>query len=213
MPKLIVLSGIDGSGKYTQSILLLNKLHSYGLKAVQISFPIYNSASGHIIKQYLNGDFGHHNTIDPKIVATWYAFNRYEAKELLLNHLSNGITVICDRYVESNLAHQGCKIRGEGDRRAFFEWCHHLEYDVFRIPKPDTTVFLHVPSAISPQLMGDRASLDVHESDGEHLAAAEQVYLGLSELYGWHKIDCAAGGAMKAPEDIAKSIDDYLNSL
>jgi dTMP kinase len=203
---LIVISGIDGSGKYTQSKLLSSYLVKNGVHATQVSFPIYGSASGELISQYLSGDYGKPSLINPKLASILYMFNRYEFKGLIQAYLSQGMTVVCDRYVESNLAHQGHKITNKIDRIKFYQWCQHVEFELFGLPKPDKTIILHVPHIISKSLMGSRPCKDLHETDTGHQSKAEEIYLELAELYGWIVIDCTENGAMRAAESILNSI-------
>src|SRR5580658_10784677 len=104
--KLIALEGIDGSGKLTQLDLLARELDARGLATFRISFPRYESFFGKLVGSYLNGDFGALDAVDPHFSALLYAGNRLEAKPDLQAALAAGQTIIADRYIGSNLAHQ-----------------------------------------------------------------------------------------------------------
>lgn len=55
---LIVVEGLDGSGKETQTKKLVERLTVEGLQVKKIEFPRYDSESSALIKMYLRGDFG-----------------------------------------------------------------------------------------------------------------------------------------------------------
>jgi len=124
--KFIVIEGSDGSGKTTQREELEKKLQTKGIKVITIKFPNYQSPTGNIVARYLgkppyNQEFGASNEVDPMIASTWYALDRYAHKEEITNALEKGIWIIADRYIESNLAHQGGKILGLLDKLGHFE--------------------------------------------------------------------------------------------
>ena len=187
--RLIVLEGTDGSGKATQSRLLLRRLRASGIPAVRIAFPGYQrSFFGRMVAEYLRGRFG--AGADPYLAALLYAGDRWQARERMRRWLAEGKAVICDRYVDSNKAHQAARLPAGGRaRRKFLKWVERLEYGVFRLPRPDYTIFLHVPHTESIRLIerkGRRAYLrggrrDIHEADSRHLRRAESIYLQLAE--------------------------------
>lgn len=210
----IVIEGSDASGKKTQSTKLVEYLKSSGRVAERISFPMYDSPTGKLVTKYLNGEFGPPSTIDPKIASTWYALDRYAFQPALDAILKTNI-VVCDRYVESNMGHQGGKIDGpnkEAERAQFFEWLDNLEYETLRLKRPDIGFFLHVPWKTSLRLLEIRgAKKDGHEADENHLRMAEESYLQVAELYGWHKIECCNNsGDMRSVEEIQQEIISAL---
>ncbi|MGH9702977.1 MAG: dTMP kinase, partial [Candidatus Acidiferrales bacterium] len=104
--KFIAIEGIDGSGKRTQLDLLDAELSRRGIAHVRVSFPRYESFFGSMVGQFLNGEFGTLDKVDPHFSALLYASDRLEAKPELMGHLQSGAVVLSDRYIGSNLAHQ-----------------------------------------------------------------------------------------------------------
>jgi len=221
--KLIVFEGTDCSGKSTQINLLIDKLEGMDKGVVTLDFPNYSTPTGKIVRRYLDGEFGPANNISAKVASIFYAEDRAAAKKFVDDELAKGNVTILDRYVESNMGHQGGKIRDRGEREKFFEWLRELEYGNFGLNKPDAVVFLHMPYAVGRELMAKRErksefhpgaeELDGHEGNEEHMRNAEEAYLHLADLYGWIKIDCAPDGTMaslKTPEEIHKELWEKL---
>lgn len=226
--KLIVFEGTDCSGKSTQIDLLIEKLKSLNQEVVTLDFPNYSTPTGKIVRKYLDGEFGPANDIPAKVASIFYAEDRFASKNFIHNELNKGNVTILDRYVESNMGHQGGKIRNPIEREKFFEWLHKLEYENFKLPKPDAVVFLFMPYEVGHQLMGERErksefhpgaeKLDGHEGCKEHMKNAEEAYLHLAKLYGWIMINCAPNGTMdslKTPKEIHKELwrklEEYLS--
>jgi dTMP kinase len=129
--------------------------------------------------------------------------------------MEQGITIVCDRYVESNMGHQGGKIRSRGKRAEFFKWCDDLEYGTLELIRPDVTIFLHMPWEMSYKLIKTRAladgrKLDGHEADTTHLEMAESSYLQLAEIYDWVTIECCNGDLLRSINDIFSEICEKL---
>lgn len=203
--KLVILEGSDGSGKKTQTQLLIDRLPARS--TVKFSFPNYNLPTGKIITKYLMGEFGPTSAILPKIASTWYALNRHAHKDDIINNLEHGRHVVCDRYVESNMGHQGGKINDLAARSEFFQWCEDLEYGDFGMPRPNIGIFLHVPWQISKKLVIARGNqIDGHEADDNHLKGAENSYLQLATIYKWSVVECAVNGELRPARDISDEI-------
>ena len=212
--KLIVIEGTDASGKATQTKLLLGRLNQEGYATESMSFPRYETPTGQVVKMYLGKppylqEFGPSNSVDPKIASTWYALDRLAAKPEIENILMSGMNLAVDRYVESNLAHQGGKMVPK-QRESFFEWGHTFEYGILGLPIPSIVVFLHMPYKIGMELKkGMKEAPDGHESNEEHLRSAEETYLELTRKYGWEKVICTKAGSidnLRTPEDIGKEV-------
>jgi dTMP kinase len=212
--KLIVLEGIDGSGKRTQLDLLAQAFASRGLAFTQISFPRYDGFFGKMAGRYLNGDFGSLGKVDAHFSALLYAGDRFEAKPRIESDLIAGQTVLADRYVGSNLAHQGARVPRE-KRAEFLQWLKQLEYQVYTLPMEDLVIYLHVPPAEAHRLVGEKGARgytklrrDIQESNLAHLEAASEVYDQLARQPNWRKIECydTAVGALRAPEEIRQDI-------
>ena len=179
--KLIVLEGIDGSGKRTQLDFLARALAERGVAFTQISFPRYDGFFGKLVARFLNGEFGSLASVDPHFSALLYAGDRLESKPALEAALASGKIVLADRYIASNLAHQGARVPPE-KREEFLAWLKQLEYEVYGLPAEDLVIYLRVPAAEAHRLAGERGKLgardytklrrDLQESDMAHLEAA-----------------------------------------
>lgn len=209
--KLIAIEGIDGSGKRTQLDLLSKSLAERGVPVYHISFPRYDSSFGHLAGRYLNGDFG---LLDPHLSAVLYAGDRFEAKPLLESELAAGRTVLADRYVGSNLAHQTARLPGD-KKEEFLNWLRHIEYDVYGLPKEDLVVYLRVPVAHAQQLVAQKTARqytalrhDIHEADIRHLEDTAAIYDQLARQPHWVRVECldAGRGALRPAEDISREV-------
>ena len=215
MAKLIVIEGTDCSGKETQSNLLMERLQKENIKIQKLGYPMYDTPTGKIVggsylgkKHISEGLFpeGAAN-VDPKVAALYYAadrrYNAYKIKELL----DNGSNVLLDRYVESNMGHQGGKLHTSEERLAMYKWLESLEYDLLELPRPDITIFLYMPYQYALELKKNRQEEpDQHELSEEHLINAEQAYLELAELYEFNQINCVRDGNIRTIEDIHEEI-------
>lgn len=221
--RLIVLEGIDGSGKRTQAERLRDAMNANGYPAVVVSFPGYDTTyAGVEIRAYLDGRYGE---LSPKLAALLYAVDRFEQLPMLKTRMKAGLNVICDRYLPSNIAHQGA--RAGGDRQALVEWIRLVETEVFGVLEPDLSILLSVHPLKTQEMMGGRV-LDLHERDRDHLLLAHSIYEELAEQPAWVKVDCMAelttfnhdcngdlvGSqkhfAVKSVEEIAKMIRDAI---
>ncbi|MEK7516446.1 MAG: thymidylate kinase [Patescibacteria group bacterium] len=203
--KLIVLDGTDGSGKATQTALLLKRLRREGHRVATLDFPQYEgNFFGQLLRRYLRGDLG--KPIHPYLVSVIYAADRWESKEKILQWLKAGHIVVLDRYVSANQIHQGSRIRNPRERREFLAWLDKLEYGIFGLPRPDLVLFLHVPAELSQRLMGNRVR-DQMESDRKHQEASVRASLALvRKMNRWEKVECARGGQMLSREEIHERV-------
>ena len=197
--KFIIIDGTDGSGKATQSSLLVKRLRKEGKKVSIQDFPRYGHRSAALVEDYLNGKFGSSRQIGPYIPSIFFAVDRFAASKQIEKDLAAGKIVISNRYVTANLGHQGAKIPGAKARINFFQWANDLEYGLFKIPKPDLTIILHVSAKKAQELVGlkgERNYLrrfkkrDLHERDLGHLRAAEKTYLEMCRLFKFRLISC-----------------------
>lgn len=214
--RFIVIDGIDGSGKGTQTKLLMEELKINGYQAEEADFPQYGTKSAGIIEEYLNGKYGQ---LDPRAASIFYAIDRFDASFKIRQWLAEGKIVVSNRYVTANAGHQGGKIADEHDRLKFFRWLNDLEYNIFNIPKPDLNIILHVPARMAQKLVDLKAKhqrtyanhanqkRDLHESDLEHLKNAEQVFLEIIQLFPNTKlVECSEGGKLLTPEEIHNKV-------
>ncbi|MEX2007025.1 MAG: thymidylate kinase [Candidatus Saccharimonadales bacterium] len=195
----IVLEGSDGSGKTTQFRLLQARLRALGYDVEVFDFPRYDQDSSHFIRKYLNGDYGRPADVSPYSASLFYALDRFEAAADIRKTLSAGKIVLSDRYVGSNMAHQGSKIDAAAQLRGYFVWNDNLEYRLLGIPRPTISIYLRVPADISYDLMAKRAVRsytdkvrDGHEADLNHLQKTVKTYDLLCQLFpkDYIAIDC-----------------------
>jgi dTMP kinase len=212
--KLIAVEGIDGSGKRTQVDLLASALRARGHSVYSTGFPQYDSWFGKMVGQFLNGELGSLESVDPHFTAMLYAGDRFEAKPKLTAALINGQIVLADRYIASNLAHQTARVPSER-RWAFVEWIEHLEYGIYGLPREGLIVYLRVPAHEAQKLVAQKsarsytsAQKDLLEASLRHLEGAAAMYDALSRRPSWATIECfdAARGAMRPPEAIASEV-------
>ncbi len=212
--KFIVLEGIDGSGKRTQLEALAREFSRRGMAFSRISFPNYSGFFGKLVAQFLNGEFGPLVAVDPHFSAMLYAGDRLESKPAIESTLAAGETVLSDRYVASNLAHQGARVPRE-KRTEFLAWLKQLEYEVYALPAEDLVIYLRVPVAEAHRLVGEKGAReytssrrDLQEADIAHLESASQVYDELARQPNWITIECfdAASQSLRAPAAIHAEI-------
>lgn len=213
--RLIVIEGGDGSGKATQTRMLMKYLQKKGVPAHTISFPRYTgSFYGNVVGRLLKGEFGEFRAISPYLAALPYALDRFHAKDMLTAWLSEGKTVVLDRYVTSSMAHQAAKLP-EKERPSFIAWIEEMEYVVNALPRPDIVVYLHVPWKITESLTkkANGTEGDIAERDLEHRKIVENMYIELSQKNRtWRTVECIdGGGSLLAKEEIHDRILRVLN--
>jgi len=203
--KFIVIDGIDGSGKATQTKLLADRLKRAGLAVKTIAFPQYGQKSAGLAEEYLNGKYGGLNEVDPYQASLFYALDRFDAKFKINHWLANGQIVITDRYVTANMGHQGGKIANPLERKFFLDWLYRLEYEILNIPRPDLNILLHLDPVIARRLINSRNEFnqDIHEKDLNHLEQTEKTFLQIARDYpGFTIIECAGQNGILPPEKI-----------
>jgi len=214
--RLIAIEGIDGSGKRTQLDLLADALAGVhgGDNIFTTGFPQYDSWFGKMVGQFLNGDFGPLNSVDPHFTALLYAGDRFEAKPRLEAALNEGKILLVDRYIGSNLAHQTARVPAE-KREAFRRWIEHLEYAIYELPREDLILYLRVPPKQAQTLVEQKsarsytsAKQDILEASLRHLEQAAEMYDLLSRAAPWKTIECydPTRSAMRSPKEIAKEV-------
>ncbi len=209
---LIVIEGMDGSGKKTQTQRLVSYLHSNGLSAQSTDFPQYEqNFFGRMTRKYLDGAYGDPLAIHPELASLLYAGDRYESSHRIKQWLNEGHIVVIDRYYTSNLIHQGAKME-EDQLEDFIQKIEYLELELYKIPKPDLVIFLHVEPAISLQLIESRGNpIDGHENLA-HLKIAEQRCQYLAKKLDWQTIECMQEGRMRTVEAIGEDVVNLLSS-
>ena len=217
--KLIVIEGLDGSGKGTQAKLLAETLGKAGKKVLEVSFPDYASDSSALVKMYLAGQFGKDpSDVNAYAASSFYAVDRYASyKQNWGGFYRAGGIVIADRYTTSNAIHQCSKLPDEA-WDGFLEWLFHYEYDLLGIPAPDAVFYLRVPPDVSQKLMsgryyGDEAKKDIHESNTAYLVRSRQAADYCAKKLDWQTVECTRNNEMRSIEDIQSEIKDRLVQL
>ncbi len=212
MGKLIVIEGLDGSGKSTQLDILGKNLKAKGLNFQSVSFPDYQSNSSALVKMYLNGEFGSKpDDVNAYAASLFYAVDRYASyKSSWGEFYESGGIVISGRYTTSNAIHQTSKMAKE-DYKDFLDWLYTLEYKKVGIPKPDLVIFLDMPVEVSQKLLftrycGDENKKDIHEADVDYLNNCRSAAKYVCEYSGWKTVPCAEDGQPRSIDDISKDI-------
>jgi len=212
--KLIAIEGIDGSGKRTQLELLSRTLKGRGVQVHSTGFPHYDSWFGSMVGQFLNGNFGDLDAVDPHFAALLYAGDRFEAKPKIEAALHKGRIVLIDRYVASNLAHQTARAP-ENKRADFRRWIEHLEYGIYDLPREDLILYLRVPPAEAQKLVAQKAQRsytnakqDILEASLRHLQEAATMYDILSRSAPWVTVECfdPSNQTMRSVDEIAREV-------
>lgn len=211
---LIVIEGVDCSGKETQTENLYNNLLAEGRRVKRISFPDYESESSALVKMYLRGDFGKSAyDVNPYTASAFFAVDRFASyKTNWGSFLEDGI-VIADRYVTSNMVHQASKMESDSEKEEYISWLYDFEYEKMGLPKPDMVIFLDMLPEISAFLNEARKNKitgeetkDIHERDLSYLKASYDNAHFVAKNQNWHRIDCAPNGNLRTIEDISKEI-------
>ena len=217
--KLIVIEGLDGSGKATQASLLYKYLKEKNDRTVTVSFPDYNQPSSALVKMYLNSEFGK----DPDIVnayaaASFYSIDRYASfLRFWKEKYENGFTIIADRYTTSNAIYQTAKLDPvQWDK--YLDWLYDYEYNKLLLPKPDIVIYLDMPVEISQELMstrydGNEEKKDIHESNISFLNLCKKTALYSSKKWGWKNIECFSGSNIKSIDEIHKEITEIIKKV
>lgn len=217
--KLIVIEGTDGSGKKTQAALLIERLQKEGFRAATKSFPQYGTRSAGPTEEFLSGKYGSPTEVNPYISSVFYAVDRFDLSQELKKLLDGGYIVILDRYVDSNVGHQGGKIKDPQERENYVQWLYDFEYRILGIPKPDLVLILHVPAELNEKLIPQKQTLfnveKNHELGLEHLKNAEASYIWLAKKYPEdHKvIECIENGALLPPQKIHEKVWNTISPL
>ena len=212
MGKLIVLEGLDGSGKSTQLDLLFKKLVDGGTDCKWVSFPNYNDDSSALVKMYLDGQFGTKpDDVNAYAASCFYACDRFASfKKDWGKDYNEGSVIVSGRYTTSNAVHQ-CSKLPEEEWENFLSWLYDFEYNKLGIPAPDKVIFLDVPNEISQKLLDGRYNADgghkdIHERDTAYLEKCRKAALFTAKFSGWTCISCAKEGKLRSIEDISKEI-------
>lgn len=220
MGKLIVIEGLDGSGKGTQAALLLKRLRESGKDVFEIDLPNYADNSSALVKMYLAGEMGNRpGDVNAFAASTFFAVDRYASfKKFWSKEYESGKIIVANRYTTSNACHQMTKLEKK-DWDSFLSWLFDFEYVKLGIPEPDCVVFLDMPVETSQKLLekrynNDESKKDVHERDIDYLNHCRDAAIYACEKLGWKRIVCAEGGEPKSVEKISdlvfQTVSEYI---
>ena len=214
--KLIVLEGIDGSGKSAQYRRLCARFDEMGMAYHHIVFPRYDQESSALIRMYLNGAFGAHpSDVNAYAASTFFAVDRYASyQRVWKDDYAAGGLILSDRYTTSNAVHQGGKLEGAA-REEFFSWLYDLEFCRMGLPKPDLVLCLDMPVEIAETLMRKRESdtgtkADIHERNDKYLHQCREVARQAAAYFGWTVVSCVKDGKLRSIEDIHEELYSYV---
>jgi len=214
--RLISIEGSDGTGKETQTDLLFDHLENQGKKVARISFPRYNQTlGGSLLYEVLKSERAEHYCFSkaaPKVASKLYIMDREESLPFLLDLIEKNEVVIFDRYVESNLLHQGGKFKTAAERINFAAWLFNLEYEDVKLPRPHDILYLSIPFWLSQQRAELRArgggkKLDTVEKDVEYVKNGHEAGIFYAHYFKWliiEGIDC--NGSLEKVELTKKEI-------
>lgn len=219
----IVIEGVDGSGKSTQYKKLREHLEANGYEVVSMHFPRYKKESSYFVKEYLQGNYGKADDVSPYTSSLFYALDRYQAIEEISKAIHEGKIVLCDRYVGSNMAHQGTKFIKEEERRGYFLWLDNLEFEILGVPRPDLNIVLNTPLDVIKQRLATKeqssaylnVKQDIHELDNNHIARSLNIYQDLCNLFpkDYQQIDSQRNNQLLSIDEIHKIIWEKVTPM
>lgn len=213
---LIVIEGLDGSGKATQAEKLYNRINNENNSCIKLSFPDYKNPSSILVRMYLNGEIAESpEEVNAFAASSFYAVDRYASYVMFWkNDYENGKVFVSDRYVTSNAIYQMVKLPKE-QWDDFLNWLDDYEYVKLGVPKPDTVVYLDMPTEISQRLMtarygGDESKKDIHEKNIAFLKHCREAALYAADKLGWRIVECSQNGEPLSIDEIHEKIVDCI---
>lgn len=209
--KLIVIEGLDGSGKATQAKKLTEALKELAIPVRQVSFPDYASDSSALVKMYLSGQFGTDpNAVNAYAASSFFAVDRYASFQKDWRKDYEQGLIVADRYTTSNAIHQ-CSKLPETEWEEFLDWLFDHEYRKLGVPAPSLVIYLKVDPEVSQKLMtgryaGDESKKDIHERDLDYLIRSRQAADYCSKKLGWTTVECCMDGKMRSVDEISEEI-------
>ena len=217
--KLIVLEGIDGSGKSTQFKLLTERLEREGISFRKLIFPRYNESSSALLKAYLNGEYGKKpEDVSAYAASTFFFVDRYASyKTDWGEYYQNGGLIVCDRYTTSNAIHQGAKLPSD-QLTDFFDWLYDFEFRLMELPHPDIVLYMDIDLNTCINQMKVRQDAtntkgDIHETNSDYLASCLKAGEIAANRLKWNKVKCLDGGAMRSVSDIHEDVYNTVKGV
>jgi dTMP kinase len=218
--KLFVIEGTDGSGKGTQTNLLVDRLKKENYDVVMYDFPRYGERSAVFVEDYLNGKYGTAKEVGPHRGSVFYGLDRYAASFEMKKQLAEGKILIANRYISANKGHQLGKIKDPIERDNFLTWLNDFEYNMLNIPKENLTMLLYVPPQIGQKLVDQKNARsytekkrDIHEADLEHLMDAAEAFMYVAKKENWAVIDCTKDDDLLSIEEIHEMVYNTIKPL
>lgn len=203
---LIVIDGLDGTGKTTQADLVYKHLLQYSTKIKLISFPDYANRSSELVKLYLNGEISNNpNDVNAYAASSFYAVDRYVSyKQHWEKFYDEGYLIIATRYTTSNALHQMIKL-APSEWDSYLAWLEDYEYTRLQLPRPDKVILLTMDRSVSDRLInsryhGDESKKDIHEKDPDYLLRCTRSALYAAEKLDFTVIDCLDKEDNKSPK-------------
>ena len=216
---LIVIEGLDGSGKATNAKALSERLLGLGKKVKKITFPDYESDSSALVKMYLSGKFGSRpDDVNAYAASAFYAVDRFASfKTDWKADYDEGAWIIADRYTTSNAVHQASKLEGK-EKDDYLDWLYDFEFNKMGLPRPDAVIYLDVPTDVSQKLMserynGDNTKKDIHEKDVEYLNKSRTQALYAANRLGWNIVSLCENGVLLSKEQVADKVFDKIKEI
>ena len=216
MGKLIVLEGIDGSGKSTQFELLCDRLLREGRDFMRVAFPRYDNPSSALIKMYLGGEFGDNpSTVNPYAASSFFAVDRYASfLQDWQEYYESGGLIVTDRYTTSNAIHQGAKMPEE-QRLRFFKWLYDYEFTLMGMPQPDLVIYMDIDAERAKQRISRRDTktstvADIHEANFEYLKQCAKSGGYAAGFYGWQTVKCVENGIESSEVNLHDAVYDII---
>ncbi len=217
--KIIVIEGLDGSGKATQTKILAEKLSLRGFRVRKLEFPDYSNPSSSLVKMYLGGEFGSDpGDVNAYAASAFYAVDRVASfLQFWKDDYRSGTVILSDRYATSNIIYQMAKV-DDSERDSFIEWESDFEYKKLGLPQADAVIYLDVDPDVSQKLMekrymGDNSKKDLHESNLSFLLSCRRSALYAAEKCGWQVINCCKNGEIRTIEEIAADIEKAVDTI
>ncbi len=221
--KIIVIEGLDGTGKHTQSELLYKKLCSEYDKVKLISFPNYNSESSYFINKYLHGEIDKDpNKVNPYAASMFYTIDRYISYiKDFKKYYDEGYIIICDRYVSSNAIYQLSKFDTDIEKNKYLDWLIQTEFYNIGLPMPDLTIYLSLDTIASDKLLnkrynGNDGMRDIHETKEFQEQCSESIRVILDHGFPGEVLCLVCNdenGNINSIEDIANDIYYYAKEI
>lgn len=215
--KLIIFDGGDGAGKHTQSDMLVQRLIQEGRQVGTLDFPrLATNTFGKLIRECLDGKRGDFLHLDPYVASVLFAADRFESKKTVTDWLEEGRLVIVDRYVSSNMLHQGSKIKDESELKSFISWLEHVEYDIFGMPRPDLHIYFQIDPEERIKMLQHAADkrenvMDLAETNLQHQKETDETakrIIGLTS--NWISVECMGEHGVRTREDIHEEVYDIV---